>query len=168
MLTLLAKLLKALNSDDNPSQIALAVVFAAFLGLTPLATPHNAVFLLLALVLRINLTMCILSLGLFTLIAYLIDPVSHMIGLSLLQAQDLQPLWTTLYNNSFWRFMAFNNSLVLGSFTLTLLLSPLLFISARWLILNYRNQAMTWVKKTRLAVWLQGSKFYSLYNTIKN
>ena len=85
MLTLIAKLLKALNSDDNPSQIALAVVFAAFIGITPLASPHNIIILLIALVIRIHLPMFILSVGLFTLVAYLIDPISHLIGLQMLQ-----------------------------------------------------------------------------------
>ena len=131
MLTLIAKLLKALNSDDNPSQIALAVVFAAFIGITPLASPHNIIILLIALVIRIHLPMFFLSVGLFTLVAYLIDPISHLIGLQMLQAETLQGLWHRLYNISFWRFMAFNNSLVLGGFTLSVLLSPLLFFSAR-------------------------------------
>lgn len=168
MLTLIAKLLKALNSDDNPSQIALAVVFAAFIGITPLASPHNIIILLIALVIRIHLPMFFLSVGLFTLIAYLLDPISHLIGLQMLQAEALQGLWHTLYNSSFWRFMAFNNSVVLGSFTLSVLLSPLLFFSARSLIVNYREHVMTWAQKSRIAIWIKGSKLFLAYAAMES
>ena len=168
MLTLLAKLLKAFNSDDNPSQIALAVVLAAFLGLTPLLTPHNFFVLLLLLIIRCNLSMFFLSFGMFTLVAYAFDPISHVLGLTLLNSSPLTPLWTILYNNSFWRFMAFNNSLVLGSLTLCIILAPILFIASRLIVVNYRSHIMTWIKKTRAVTWLKGSKLYTAYINRKN
>lgn len=168
MLTLLAKLLKAFNSDDNPAQIALAVVLAAFMGLTPLAMPHNLLILLLVLVLRVNLSMFLLSFGLFTLTAYVFDPVSHLVGLALLQSDALTPFWTSLYNNSFWRFMAYNNSLVLGSLVICIALSPFIFFTTRSLVVKYREYLMAMINKSRLMLWLKGSKFYSVYDSIKN
>lgn len=168
MITLIAKLLKILNSDDKPAQIALAVVFASIMGLTPLLSPHNILLLLLVLVIRVNLSMFLTNLGLFTLIAYLFDPLSNSLGLWLLQAETLQGLWTHLYQSSLWRLLAYNNTLILGSLTLSLLLSPLVFIATQWLITHYRQRLMVWIQKTRLALWLKSSRLFSAYQTLQN
>ncbi len=45
MLTLLAKLFQALNSESSSRQIALAVALGFFFGLAPLASLHNVVIL---------------------------------------------------------------------------------------------------------------------------
>ena len=168
MITLIAKLLKILNSDDNPAQIALAVVFATIMGLTPLLSPHNILLLLLVLVIRVNLSLFLVSLGFFTITGYLFDPLSNSLGLSLLQAEALQGLWTHLYQSSIWRLLAYNNSLVLGSLTLSLLVSPLVFIATRWLITHYRQRLMAWVNKTRLVLWLKSGKLFNVYQTMQN
>lgn len=168
MITLFAKLLTALNSDDNPSQMALAIVFAAIMGLTPLSSPHNVVMLLLLLTLRINLTMFLLSFAVFSALAILVDPISQMIGLALLQTESLKTLWTELYNSHFWRVLAFNNTRVLGSVVLSLGLSLPLFFVSRRLVINYRDHVLEWVKKTRLAAWLKGSKLLTAYNSIRH
>ncbi len=168
MITLIAKLLKILNSDDKPAQIALAVVFASIMGLTPLLSPHNILLLLLVLVIRVNLSMFLTNLGLFTIIAYLFDPLSNSLGLWLLQAEALQSLWTHLYQSSIWRLLAYNNTLILGSLTLSLLLSPLVFIATQWLITHYRQRLMAWIQKTRLALWLKSSRLFSAYQTLQS
>lgn len=168
MITLLAKLLKILNSDDNPSQIALAIVFAAIMGLTPLNSLHNVFILLLVLVVRVNITMFVLGLGLFTLVAYAFDPISHQLGLLLLQADALNALWTSLYQSSFWRLLSYNNTLVLGSLVLSLLLSPVIFFASRVFIVQYRQRFMSWIEKSRVGLWFKGSKLISIYQTIQD
>lgn len=168
MITLLARLLKILNSDDSPPQIALAVVLAAFLGLTPLVSPHNLCILLVVCVIRVNLSMFLLSFALFTLVAYLLDPLSHLLGLAILQAGGLSPLWNALYQYPFWRFMAYNNTLIMGSFSVCLLISAPLFFITTWLVNNYREHLLKWVSQTRLMMWLKGSRFYNAYLLLKN
>jgi len=64
-LNALAKLLRALNSETDPAQIALGACFGFVMGLTPLFSLHNLVVLFLALVLRANLMAFLLSLTLF-------------------------------------------------------------------------------------------------------
>jgi uncharacterized protein (TIGR03546 family) len=166
VLTIIAKLLKVLNSDTNPSQLALAVCFAAALGLTPLAAPHNALLLFLLLILRINLSLFLISWGLFTLIAYLFDPVSHALGLALLQADALQGLWQSLHSSNFWRFLGFNNSLILGSSVVSLVLAAPLFFISRRLITQYRDHIIQWVSQSKLGIWLKGGKLFSAYLAI--
>ncbi|MCR8922477.1 TIGR03546 family protein [Dasania sp. GY-MA-18] len=163
MLTIIAKLLKLLNSNVSPSQLALAVCFAAALGLTPLSSPHNILLVFLLLLLRINLSLFLLSWGFFTLIAYAFDPVSHSIGLALLQADALQGLWQSLYNNNFWRFLGFNNTLILGSTVVSLILAIPLFFISRLLIIKYRSHLFKWVSQSRLGLWVKGGKIFNTY-----
>lgn len=163
MLTIIAKLLKLLNSNVSPSQLALAVCFAAALGLTPLSSPHNILLVFLLLLLRINLSLFLLSWGFFTLIAYAFDPVSHSIGLALLQADALQGLWQSLYNNNFWRFLGFNNTLILGSTVVSLILAIPLFFISRLLIIKYRSHLLKWVSQSRLGLWVKGGKIFNTY-----
>ena len=167
MLSLVAKMLKLLNSDQNPSQLALAVCFAAALGITPLSAPHNALLIFSLLLLRVNLSLFLLAWGGFTLIAYIIDPLSHYVGLALLQSDSLSGLWQSLYNTNIWRFLAFNNTLILGSSIISLLLSVPLFFISRSLIINYREHIMSWVSQTRLVTWLKGGKLFSAYNALQ-
>jgi uncharacterized protein (TIGR03546 family) len=168
VITLLAKLLKALSSDDNPAQISLAVVLAAFLGLTPLLSPHNILVVFLVLIVRVNLSMFILSFGVFTLLAFLVDPLSHIMGLAILHSDALSPVWNEFYQSSFWRFIAYNNTLVMGSVSLCLILSVPLFIGSRWFVVNYREHVLQWVNKSRLMVWLKSSRLYTTYIALDN
>ena len=57
MLTLLARILKALNSETSARSLAIAVVLGMFLGLTPLWRVHNLIILLAALIFRVNLSL---------------------------------------------------------------------------------------------------------------
>jgi len=170
VLTIIAKMLKLLNSETAPSQIAAAVILALFMGLSPLSAPHNLFLLLLVLVLRVNLSLFLLSFALFSALAWLIDPWAHSVGLALLQADSLQGLWTSLYNNDFWRFMAFNNSLVLGTTVMALILAMPLYFAVTFLVRNYREHIMEKIQKSRLMLMLQGnkwgSKVFAAYNAV--
>ncbi|WP_101757673.1 TIGR03546 family protein [Oceanicoccus sp. KOV_DT_Chl] len=167
MITLLAKLLKILNSEDSPAQIALAVVLAAIIGLTPLYSVHNIGLFLIVLIVRLNLSMFLISFAVFTLLAFILDPLSQLLGQYLLFADSLQALWTQLYQNSLWRLLAFNNTLVIGSFCLALLLSPIIFFATRYIVLQYRQQLIGWAKQTRLAIWLKGGKIVNAYQSLQ-
>lgn len=168
MLTLLAKLLKALNSNDNPAQIALAIVFALFLGITPLWSVYNLLWLFLLLVVRVNLSMFFVAWGLFTLIAYMIDPLSHQLGLTLLHSDALNAMWTAMYNNDFWRFVGFNNTLILGGFVLCAITAVPVFLLSVYLINRYRRHGLAWVKRTRLSTWLRSSRLISIYQSLSD
>ena len=166
MLTIIARLLKALNSHVSPNQLALAVCFALLLGITPLTAPLNALLVFLLLILRINLTLFLVSWGLFTLIAYLADPLSHNLGLQLLNAEGLNGLWQSMYNSSVWRLLGFNNTLILGSTVLCLLLLLPLFFVSRFIVIEYRQHILSWVQQSKLGLWLKGGKVYGIYQSL--
>jgi uncharacterized protein (TIGR03546 family) len=142
--------LRALNSNANPRQIATAMALGMVLGLTPLFSLHNLLIVLLVFILRINLGGLLLSFGLFSGFAYILDPLFHQWGQSVLTAASLNGLWTELYNNAFWRLTSFNNTIVMGSLLFSLILFfPLLFLLS-WLIERYRQHLMKIFEKLHL------------------
>jgi len=62
----------------------LAVCLGMIIGLTPLGSAHNAIVLLFVLMLRVNLGIFLVSLGLFSGLAYFVDPISELLGFWLL------------------------------------------------------------------------------------
>ena len=168
MLTILAKILKILNSETEPFQISLALCFALVAGFTPLWSLHNILVLLLVLVLRVNLaTFALAWLG-FSGIAYLLDPLFHRFGYTILTAASLQSLWTTLYNSTVWRLTHFNNSLLMGSLVISIILFVPLFLISTLIIKKYREHILAWVMKTRMMQALKASKFYHLYQSVSD
>lgn len=166
MLRAVAKLLRVLNSETDPSQISLGVAFAMVAGLTPLVSLHNLAVLLLVLILRVNLSAFLLGLATFTGIAYLLDPLFHQLGFALLTSSSLEPRWTALYNQTLWRLERFNNTIVMGSLALSLLLFVPLVIVSNMLIRRYRAHVLAWVQKTRIMQMFKASRLYHMYDSL--
>jgi uncharacterized protein (TIGR03546 family) len=166
MLRLVAKLLKVLNSESDPSQISLAFCLAMVLGLTPFYSLHNILILFLVLILRANLSAFILGWAFFSGVAYLLDPLFNRLGLWLLTLGSLQGLWTFLYNTSIFRLEKFYNSVVMGSLFFSLALFIPLYIASNMGIRRYRDHVLAWIEKTRVMKLLKASKLYHMYQTV--
>lgn len=145
------KLLQVISSETEPGQISLGFAFALIAGFTPLVSPHNLLVLFLILVLRVNLSAFFLGLAVFSGVAYLLDPVFHRIGLAVLTTGSLEGLWTAFYNSTLWRLERFNNSIVMGSLVVSLVLFVPFYLLSNQLILKYREHFLAWVQKTKLA-----------------
>lgn len=166
MIAMLAKLLKALNSDSAPGQVALAFALSLITGLTPLLSVHNLPILFLACVLRINFGAFMLGTLFFSGLAYLIDPWAISVGESLLTHPAYQLFWTELYQSNFWRVTAFNNTLILGSLLIAVSAFIPVFVITRLLISAYRDRLMVWVNKLQITKLLKASKFYKMYQAV--
>lgn len=166
MVKLLAKLLRVLNSETDPGQISLGVCFAMIAGLTPLLSLHNLFVLLLVFILRVNLAAFLLGLALFTGIAYLLDPLFHLLGLAVLTVPSLEGLWTSLYQSVWWRLEYFNNSIVMGSLVFSVGLFVPAFLISNLLIRRYRQHVLAWVQKTKIMQMFKASKLYETYETL--
>ena len=115
-------LVKVLTAADSPEQIALGFALGMLIGLVP---KDNLIAISLGVVLfssRANLGAAALAGFLFTWLGVWADPISHRIGLGLLEFSALRPLWTWLYNFPLAPWTAFNNTVVLGSLILGLAL----------------------------------------------
>lgn len=166
MLDMLARLLKILNSDAAPGQIALAFAFALIVGLTPFFSFHNLIVLFFVLVLRVNLSAFFLASAFFTFIAYLVDPLSVMVGEYLLMLPELQTFWTDLYQSEWARVSKFNHTLMLGSVVIAFAAFIPVLLLSRKLVLVYRNQFMAWFEKLRVVQWVKASRFYKIYEAL--
>lgn len=166
MLSLIAKFLKVLNSDASPGQVALGFAFALFVGLTPFFSLHNLIILFLVCVIRVNLSAFFLASAVFTLVAYLLDPVSISLGESLLNNPELVQTWTSLYQSDVWRAFKFNHTLLLGSVVLSLILFLPVLIVGRMIISLYRDRLMAWFEKLKISKLVKASKFYKVYEKL--
>lgn len=159
MLQIFLKIFRILNSDISPNRIATGFCLGMVLGLTPLMSLHNLFVLFILCVLAVNFAAALLSLGLFTLFAYLLDPLFNQLGSYLLHLPELQSLWLSAYQSDFWRLMKFNNTLVLGSFVAALLAFLPVFFLVKFLIIKYRSKFLVWVQKLRIVQALKSSKW---------
>ena len=164
MLTVLAKLLKALNSEQSPNQLAMAVCLAAILGLTPLMSLHNIFVVLIALWFRVNLSILIVSYPLFALLGYLLSPVFESVGLSILQAQALVPMWESFFNTVIGRWSNFYFSGVIGSLIIAIASGVVLFPATRIAVAQYRAKWLAKFDQFKVTRMLKASKFWQLYS----
>jgi uncharacterized protein (TIGR03546 family) len=164
----LAKILKILNSEISPNQVAAGFAFGALLGLVPAKGLMPVVLFLVALVVNINLVMVMLGAALFKILSYAVDPAANQLGHQLLsQVSALQPLWTQLYNMPLVPYTRFNNTIVMGSLVIGLVLFIPLFFLAKWALVQYRTRYRQRVMQLKLVQIFKTSTFFRLYQTFQ-
>ena len=167
MLRIILKSIKALHSDTDPLQVALAVCLGMVMGLTPFWAFHSWLILLLVAVVRVNVALFLVSWGVFTAVGFVADPALDSLGAALLQSRALRFLWEGLYRSSFWRSTGFNNTVLLGGLVLSVVAFVPLLLALRYLILRYRVHVRRYVEKSRIAKALKGMKFYRFYTALR-
>lgn len=168
MLAILAKILKVLNSEQSPAQIAAAISMAAIVGLTPLLSLHNLIIALVVLWFRVNLTMFLVAWPLFTLLGIIITPLSESVGATLLQNDTLLPMWESFYNTLIGRWSNFYYTGVIGSLVVGLIVSIVLFPLSQLFIANYRGKWLKKIEQYQIVRMLKASKFWQLYENYSN
>lgn len=166
MLTLLAKLLQALNSESSIRQIALAIALGFIVGLSPLMSLHNVVILFIVMFLRVHLGSFILSVGFFSGISYLLSSVIVGVGDALLNAPSLSSMFTSLYQITLFKLAHLHHTYTLGALVVGSLLAIPLYFICKILIEKYRVHIMTFFEKFRIVKALKASKFYRLYSSL--
>lgn len=160
----ISKLVKVLQSDASPWQVAVAAGLGVILGMQPASGPHTIVLFILIFFLNVNLGAAFLSAALFALVGALLDPVAHTIGYGLLAGSEtLTPLWTSLYNIPIVPFTQFNNTVVLGSLVLALILFVPVMLGTKYLIIYYRAHWREKVAKSKLVTGLRVTKIANLF-----
>ncbi len=162
-LKLLKSLVSTLNSDGTPFQVAAGIAMGACLGLTPIGNVHNAIVILLAMILNLSFAGFSLGWALFVPVGFAFDPLFDRIGHALLGNPSLAPLWTSLTNAPVMPFTNFNNTVVLGSFVFWVVAFVPLLLFARWGVAKYRATIYERLKKTRFFQALNASQLYQYY-----
>jgi uncharacterized protein (TIGR03546 family) len=164
LIKLLRSLFKTLHSDGSPSQLALGVALGAALGLTPIANAHNLLVILLLAVLNVSFAAGMLAWAVFVPIGFMFDPIFDRVGRMLLvDTPALRPLWTTWDNVPGLALTNFNNTIVLGSVVVWLLLFVPLYVAARYGVVRYRATIGDRIVKSKYFKLLQASQVYNVY-----
>jgi uncharacterized protein (TIGR03546 family) len=98
LLKLIQALIKTLHSAGTPGQVAAGMALGSALGLTPLMNLHNLVIFSFLVLVNVSFGGGMLGWMLFVPIGFLLDPLFDTIGLRLLTAPGLRPLWTEWTN----------------------------------------------------------------------
>jgi len=166
---LVSKFIKILRSAASPSQIAGGFILGFLLGMSPsLLSLLNLFIILLIIILNVNLATALFAFALFSAFAYLMDPVFHSLGFALLvDVEGLKSFWAFLYNAPFVPFTRFNNTVVMGSLSISLvLLFPLYYFTKRFVV-TYREKYEPRVKTWKWVKLLKSSQIYQMYERLK-
>jgi uncharacterized protein (TIGR03546 family) len=167
LLKLIQSLLKTLHSDGTPGQVAAGMALGAALGLTPLMNVHNLIVFALVMVLNVSFGGAMLGWAAFVPVGFLLDPLFHAVGLQLLEASALRPMWTGWYNTPLIPYTNFNNTVVLGSVVVWLVMGIPIFFAARWGVARYRATLGARVQQSRLYKAITASKAYNVYRLFR-
>jgi len=166
-LTLLLKqifgLIKLLNSETGTNQIAWGVAAGFVLGMSPIFSLQALLIFLLILVFRIQAGAAFITAFFFKFVAYLLDPISAQIGAIVLESPSLRNLFTTMYNMPIVPLTRFNNSIVMGSGVMAILLMPVVYFGSRILVKKYRVQIVQRYQNTAFWKAVQATGFYKWY-----
>jgi uncharacterized protein (TIGR03546 family) len=168
LLKFLQSLIKALNSDGTPGQVAAGIALGAVFGLTPLVNLHNLVLFVLAIILNVSFPGVMLGWALFLPVGFALDPLFDAVGrILLLGTPALRPFWTWCFNTPLVALSNFNNTVVLGSVVIWAAgLVPLFFLF-RWLVAKYRATVYARLQRTRLFQAVKASRVYNLYTLFR-
>lgn len=156
-------LIKLLNSETGANQIAWGFAAGFVLGMSPWLSLQAFLIFVLILLFRIQAGAAFLSAFFFKFVAFLLDPVVAPIGSLILEAPQLHSAFTALYNMPLVPLTRFNNSLVMGSGALAIVLMPVVFFGSRVLIDRYRDKVVKKFKETKFWKAVQATAFYKWY-----
>lgn len=164
ILKILQSLIKALNSEGTPGQVATGIAVGSALGLTPLLSLHNLLVVAAIAVLNLSIPGAIVGWLLAVPLGFLLDPVFDQIGRWLLMdVLPLLPLWTTIYNTPVVALANLNNSIVLGSLVGWAVLATPIFYVGRYGVGKYRENVYPKLAKSKLFRAVRASKLYNVY-----
>lgn len=160
--------LKLLNSETGHNQIAAGIAAGFILGMTPMLSLQSFLVFICIFFFRIQAGAAFLAAFFFAFAGWLLDPLFHAVGAQVLEASALQSLFTVMYNVPLLPLTRFNNTIVMGSAVVTILLSPFVFFGSRALILKYRESVVARFKQTKFWKAVQATSFYKWYYTYDN
>lgn len=163
MLTMLAKLLQALNSENSSRQIAAAVALAFVFGLSPLLSLQAFLILFIVLLIKVHLTSFILAAGLFKGMSFLLSGLIVLIGERLLTSPALSGLFQALYQFDLFKLAHLHHTYNLGALVLGSVIAPVLFFTTRMLIEKYRQHIKSYIERLPLVKALKATKLYTVY-----
>jgi uncharacterized protein (TIGR03546 family) len=150
----LKMMVDALTEDASPKKLAWAIALGFVIGLVPKNNLTAALLVALLCTLRINLAAGAASAFLFSWLTPLNDPLAHQLGHLLLTMPALESFWTTLYYSPVVPWTAFNNTVVLGSLIIGLVLMYPVRLAAEPFARRYLPRLHSRLSQLQAAKWL--------------
>ncbi len=164
----LINLIRLLHSDTGQAQIAAGLAFGVFLGFAPFLSLQTVLVLFVVFIFRVQLGAVLLSAFFFKFVAFLLDPVADPIGRFLLENPSLRPLWTSMYNVPLLPMTRFNDSIVLGSFALSILLCPVLYFVFKKMVIKYQSSVVQKFEASKAWKLFKATKLFDWYSKYRN
>jgi uncharacterized protein (TIGR03546 family) len=166
VLKLVFNLVRVLNSETSAAAIGAALALGFALGLIPVLSLQWGLLLLVLLFFRVNLTVALASFGLFKLASIGLNGPIDALGVSLLEAEGLRPVWSAFFQSPLlWLFQT-HNSVVLGSTAAALALGIPVFAAATFLVRQYRRGVEDWLSNSRVAAAFNGLRVVQFYRRV--
>jgi uncharacterized protein (TIGR03546 family) len=158
-----------LRAGQTPAQVAGGFAFGSILGLSPMLTLQGALVWLVLLVLDVNFSAAGVAMTLFSLLAFLLDPLFHWLGYQILVNVDaLKGAWTWLYNAPVAPLTRFNNTVVIGSFMAALVLFVPVYAGMKHFVVAYRTHIHSRLERWKIYQVMDRSKLLQWYRRIRD
>lgn len=168
-LKMIRDFLKVLRAGQTPNQIASGFALGSILGFSPMLTLQGMVIWLVILIFNVNLSAAFLGLTVFSLVAFLLDPVFHQLGYAVLvDLPALQNLWTSMYNAPVAPLTRFNNTVVMGSFLAALVLAVPIYFGMKRFVVAYREHIHSKIEKWKIFQVVKRSLLVRWYERIRD
>jgi uncharacterized protein (TIGR03546 family) len=167
LLKFLQSLVKALNSDGTPGQVAAGMALGLVLGLTPMMSLHNLVFLAVAMLTTVSFPGVMLGWGIAVPIGFMLDPLFDRIGLALLTNGALTPFFVWIVNTPVVSLSRLNNSITLGSLVFWLVALVPSYFLFRALVQRYRDEVYARLAEMKVFQAIKASKVWGYYETFR-
>lgn len=168
LIKFIQSLVKALNSEGTPGQVAAGIAIGSCLGLTPLLNAHNLLIVAAILFFRVSVPGATLGWAIFTPVGFLLDPVFDAIGRALLvDSSGLRGLWGAAYNAPVIALANPTNTIVVGSLVSWAVLALPIYFGARAGVGWYRRTIYERYKDAKFFRALRASKIYNVYQMFR-
>ncbi len=167
-LKFISKLIKTLQSKEDPHNIAMGFALGSIIGLTPFWSLHNLLVFVLILIFNVSIPTALFGIFFFSCFAYFFDPQFHNLGYFLLvKIEFLKPIWTYLYNIPIAPLTKFYNTVVLGSLVVSLATFFPVYWGFKQIVKLYQSKMADKVNKFKIMQIIKANKFFQMYQKIK-
>lgn len=155
---------KMLNSDTGTNQLAAGLALGVVLGFAPILSLQGLLVIIIIFFFRVQMGAAFLSAFFFKLVAFLVDPLADKLGRAVLESEGLRPTFVELYNMPLIPLTRFNNSIIMGSGLISLILVLPLFFVFKNLIIKYRETVVARFRQSKIWKAWSATTVYKLYS----
>lgn len=152
-----------LNSEQGTNALAAGIALGMVLGFSPILSLQSLLVFVALLVFRVQFGAALLSMGVFKLVSPALTSVFHAVGDVVLSVGFLTPVYRILYDLPVVPLTRFYNTVVTGAGVLSVVLTPGVFLLARWLIDRYRATVLARLKQSRYWKLWKSTELYRWY-----